>query len=115
MLSARRFASDMRDALAKGYVSKMPSFNSIFDYLQMESLTPYLKHLIAESALPLNQSRRTFAVDSSGFSTTNFVRWFDVKYGGNEDWHDWMKMHLMCGVKTHIVTSVEMSHATDAR
>ena len=43
----------MRDALAKGYVSKMPSFNSIFDYLQMESLTPYLKHLIAESALPL--------------------------------------------------------------
>ena len=53
MLSARRFASDMRDALAKGYVSKAPSFNSVFDYLQMESLTPYLKQLIAESAMPL--------------------------------------------------------------
>jgi SWIM zinc finger len=39
-MSARRFASDMRDALAKGYVSKAPSFNSVFDYLQMESLTP---------------------------------------------------------------------------
>ena len=39
MLSARRFASDMRDALAKGYVSKVPSFNSVFDYLQMETLT----------------------------------------------------------------------------
>ena len=37
MLSSRRFASDMRDALAKGYVSKAPSFNSVFDYLQMES------------------------------------------------------------------------------
>src|SRR5829696_4967827 len=37
-MSARRFASDMRDALAKGYVSKLPSFNSIFDYLQNESL-----------------------------------------------------------------------------
>ena len=40
------------------------------------------------------------------------MRWFDVKYGNNEDWHDWLKMHLMCGVKTHIVTSVELSGAT---
>ena len=38
--------------------------------------------------------------------------WFDVKYGNNEDWHDWVKMHLMCGVKTHVVTSVEISRAT---
>ena len=112
MLSARRFASDMRDALAKGYVSKAPSFNSVFDYLQMETLTPYLKQLIAESAMPLQSIETDFAVDSSGFSTTNFVRWFSVKYGNNEDWHDWLKMHLMCGVKTHIVTSVEMSGAT---
>ena len=112
MLSARRFASDMRDALAKGYVSKAPSFNSVFDYLQMESLTPYLKQLIAESAMPLQSIETDFAVDSSGFSTTSYVRWFEVKYGGNEDWHDWIKMHLMCGVKTHIVTSVELSRAT---
>ena len=110
-MSARRFASDMRDALAKGYVSRMPSFNSIFDYLQMESLTPYLKYLIAESAQPLKSIETDFAADSSGFSTTRFVRWFDVKYGGTEDWHDWIKMHLMCGVTTHIVTSVELSHA----
>lgn len=112
MLSARRFASDMRDALAKGYVSKAPSFNSVFDYLQMESLTPYLKQLIAESAMPLQSIEDSFAVDSSGFSTTRFVRWFDVKYGKDEDWHDWLKMHLICGVKTHIVASVEMSGAT---
>jgi transposase len=112
MLSSRRFASDMRDALARGYVSRSVHFNSIFDYLQMESLTPYLKQLIAESARPLQSIETDFAVDSSGFSTTNYVRWFDVKYGNNEDWHDWIKMHLMCGVKTHVVTSVEISRAT---
>lgn len=110
-MSARRFASDMRDALAKGYVSKLPSFNSIFDYLQMPELTAYLKYLIAESAQPLKSIEDSFAVDSSGFSTTRFVRWFDVKYGGNEDWHDWIKMHLTCGTSTHIVTSVELSNA----
>ena len=112
MLSSRRFASDMRDALAKGYVSRSVHFNSIFDYLQTELLTPYLKQLIAESARPLQSIETDFAVDSCGFSTTNYVRWFDVKYGKNEDWHDWLKMHLMCGVKTHVVTSVEMSGAT---
>jgi transposase len=111
MMSARRFTSDMRDALAKGYVSKAPSFNSVFHYLQMESLTSYLKQLITESAKPLQSIETDFAVDSSGFSTSTYVRWFDVKYGKNEDWHDWVKMHLMCGVKTHVVTSVEVSRA----
>jgi len=110
-MSSRRFASDMRDALAKGYVSKLPSFNSVFDYLQDASLTPYLKYLIAESAMPLKSVETAFAVDSSGFSTTRFVRWFDVKYGNNEDWHDWIKMHITCGTSTHIVTSVELSSA----
>jgi transposase len=111
MMSARRFTSDRRDALAKGYVSKAPSFNSVFHYLQMESLTSYLKQLITESAKPLQSIETDFAVDSSGFSTSTYVRWFDVKYGKNEDWHDWVKMHLMCGVKTHVVTSVEVSRA----
>jgi hypothetical protein len=73
----------------------MPSYNSVFDYFQMESLTPYLRELIADSALPLKSIETEFAVDSSGFSPTNYVRWFDVKYGNNEDWHDWIKMHLI--------------------
>ena len=112
MVSGRRFASALRDALAKGYLSRMPSYNSAFDYFKMESLTPYLRQLIAQSAAPLKSIETEFAVDSSGFSTTNYVRWFSVKYGNNEDWHDWIKMHLMCGVKTHVVTSIEISRAT---
>jgi transposase len=35
------------------------------------------------------------------------VRWFDHKYGGVvRKGHDWVKVHLMCGVKTNIVSSV---------
>ena len=78
----------------------------------MESLTPYVKQLIAESPMPLQSLEDSFAVDSSGFSTTSYVRWFDVKYGNNEDWHEWLKMHLICGTRTHVVTSVEISGAT---
>jgi transposase len=32
-----------------------------------------------------------------------------VKYGKEEDRRMWIKVHLMCGVKTNIVTSVEVS------
>src|SRR6266478_8823379 len=34
-VSGRRFVSDLREAKAKGFLSKMPSYNSIFDYLKM--------------------------------------------------------------------------------
>jgi hypothetical protein len=98
----RRFASDLRDALAKRYVSKMP-YNSVFDYFKTESLTPYLKELIEASALPLIPVESDFAVDSSGFSTGQFMRWFDVKYDGKEERRQWLKLNLICGVKTNIV------------
>lgn len=110
-VSGRRFVSDLRDALARGYLTKMPSYNAIFEYLKTPTITPYLRQLIAESAMPLKSIETDFAVDSSGFSTTRFERWFDVKYGNNEDWHEWIKMHLICGVKTHVVASVELSDA----
>jgi transposase len=35
------------------------------------------------------------------------MRWFDVKYGEKEDRRMWLKLHLMGGVKTNIVTSVQ--------
>jgi hypothetical protein len=87
----------------------MPSYNSVFRYLEAEALTPYLYELIAASALPLKSVEEDFAIDSSGFSTGQFMRWFDVKYGKEEDRRMWLKVHLMCGVKTNIVTSVEIS------
>lgn len=107
-VSTRRFASDLRDAFQKGYLSKLPSYNTLFDYLQMEELTPYLQSLITESSKALKAVETDFAVDSSGFSTGQFIRWMDVKYGEKEDARQWLKLHLMCGVRTNIVTSVEV-------
>lgn len=107
-VSARRFMSDLRDAQAKGYITKTPHFNSIFNYLESPDLTPVLKALITESSLPLKAVESDFAVDSSGFTTSRFHRWFDHKYGAMRQEHEWVKVHLMCGVKTHIVTAVEI-------
>ena len=38
-VSQRRFISDLRDALSKGYISKLPCYNSIFNYFEDENLT----------------------------------------------------------------------------
>jgi transposase len=108
-VSTRRFSSDLRESHGKGYVTKALSYNCVLDYMGYESLTPYLRQLVEISSLPLKGVEEDFAVDSSGFSTCQYRRWFDVKYGKDEDWHDWLKLHIMVGVKTHIVTSVEIS------
>ena len=57
------------------------------------------------SSLPLKGIENNFAVDSSGFSMCRFVRWFNKKYGREIDNREWVKVHLMCGVETKIVTS----------
>jgi transposase len=127
-VSGRRFASDLKDAHGKGYLSALPSYNTIFRYFESEMLTPYLKMLVEESALPLAAIEEDFAVDSSGLSTGVYMRWNDAKWGnktralfGGEKGYkfgakDWLKIHITCGVKTNVVTAVEVTdaHASDS-
>jgi transposase len=110
-VSARRFMSDLRDAHGKGYISKLPCYNSIFNYFESDMLTPYLQMLIEESSLPLASIEKDFAVDSSGFSTCRFVQWMHAKYSEPHliEKKDWLKCHLICGTKTNVVTAVEIT------
>lgn len=107
MMSGRRFTTDLKEAQSDGFITKAPHYNSSFRYLENPDLMPILKSLIEESASPLKTVETDFAVDSSGFSTSTYERWYDYKYGKNRSHQNWIKTHLMCGVKTHIVTSVE--------
>lgn len=107
--SSRRFTSDIREVHDMGLVSSTPHFNSVSNYLANPELTPVLKSLVTLSSLPLKAIESDFAVDSSGFSTSRFIRWFNKKYGRELDNQEWVKVHLMAGIKTHIVTSVEIS------
>jgi transposase len=108
-MSARRFMTDLRDAHARHYLARLPHYNSIIGYLEKPELTPYLKRLITESSLPLKSIETDFAVDGSGLATATYSRWYSAKYGKETDGHDWIKFHLICGVKTNIVSSVEIS------
>jgi transposase len=107
-LSSRRFMSDLADAVAKGFLSRTVSFSAINKALENPEITPILYALVAESAAPLKSIEKDFAVDSSGLATSRYVRWFDQKYGRTMKEHRWVKVHLMCGVKTNVVTAVEI-------
>lgn len=108
-VSARRFISDLRKAQFNHYIQHTSYFNSISNYLEQESLTPVIKQLIVESSLVLKGIESDFAVDSSGFSTGKSMRCSNKRYGHVWNCKDWPKVHLMCGVSTNIVTSVEVS------
>jgi transposase len=121
-LSTRRFMTDLKDAQAKGYVEQLPSYNSIIRYFESDMLTPYLQMLIEESALPLQAIEQDFAIDSSGLSTGVYQRWSDAKWGkvrtefgdkvpNQVSRRDWIKIHITCGVKTNVVTAVEVTDA----
>ena len=81
--------------------------------LESKAATPILHALIKATSAPLKAIESNFACDSSGFSACRFDRWYDKKYGGVKSKKAWVKCHIMCGVKTNIVTAVEISDAGD--
>jgi transposase len=115
-VSARRFMSELRESKERGYIDSLPHFNSILNYLDNAELRPILTRLIELSAMPLASVENDFAVDSSGFSTSRYERWFNHKYGQESFKREWVKVHICVGVKTNIVTAVEIAdkNAADA-
>src|SRR5574341_274946 len=71
-MSGRRFIPDLKLAHARGFISRIPCYNSIFHYFSLEVLRSYLGQLITESSLPLKSVETNFAVDSTGFATSRF-------------------------------------------
>ena len=109
LYSGRRFTSDMKFAEKMGLISKTPHYNSIFNHMNTDEMTAILKELIELSSLPLKSVETDFAVDTSGFSANSFSRWFSFKHGRDKTIKAWVKAHLIVGVKTNIVTAVEIT------
>ena len=103
-MSGRRAMSFIRDAKERGLIDKMPHFNSVLRYLEKPEMTELLRELIQRSALPLASVETDFAVDSSGFATSYYHRWFDHKWGKEIAEAQWIKTHICTGVKTNIIT-----------
>jgi transposase len=108
--------SQQTPALSRAEIQAATHYNSIFRYFENSELTPLLFDLIETSSFPLRNVEADFAADSSGFSTSRYERWFNHKYGHETFQRQWVKVHIMCGVKTNIITAVQIGdkNAADA-
>lgn len=106
LFSGRRFNADLQDAVEKGYLPKKPHYNSIGNFLGRPETTTILLKLIEISGAPLTGVETNFAVDGTGISTTVYRRWMDEKEMIGLQEKDWLRLHLICGVRTNIVTGV---------
>lgn len=107
--SSRRFSTDLREAELARFVGTAAHFNSVNRYLASRDLTEILKELVVLSSLPLKAVETDFVVDASGFITCRYAKWVEKKYGRRDEYRDWFKAHLVCGVRTKIVTGVDIS------
>lgn len=111
--SLRRFMSDMKIAKVMQLVDNVPCYSSLSNFMNREEVKQIIEQLITTSSLPLKEVETDFAVDSSGFSTSRFARWFDYKWGKEKTHRVWLKAHLCSGVKTNIITGVKITEGTE--
>lgn len=111
--SLRRFMSDMKIAKEMNLVSEVPCYSSLSNFMNREEVKPILENLIIQSSMPLREVEDSFAVDSSGFSTSRYARWFDYKWGKERKYKVWLKAHINSGTKTNIITSVKVTEGTE--
>jgi transposase len=110
-MSGRRASTDIRECEAKGLVDHAPHFNSVLGFIDRDDVTPLLVTLVEESAAPLKAVESRFAVDSTGFATSTYARWFDHKYGRELSEQRWIKCHAMVGTSTNVITAVEVTES----
>jgi transposase len=116
-ISARRFMTDLRKANQAGIIAHVPCYNSVLACLDDEALTPILENMVTQSALPLRALETDFAIDSTGFTSTQLVgSWQKEKYGSKAPRveHDWLKVHAMVGCKTNAVVAIQIGARNSA-
>ena len=111
--SLRRFMSDMQIAKEKGYVNATPCYASVGHFMQKKEVTPLLAQMVTITSSPLKSIEHDFAIDSTGFGTSIFQRWYSFKHGKEISSRKWIKCHFMTGVKSNIITSVKITSEFD--
>lgn len=109
-LSSRRAYSLFENAKDKGQIDHAPDFNVPSKLFKNPDMTPLLQRLVTLSALPVAGIEEDFAVDSTGFRTTQFYAYHGAKYGQKKE-HQWIKAHLCAGIKTNVVAAVAITDA----
>ena len=121
-LSSRRLESLLGESVDFGYLRnvasgngvdggfvRIPQFNTVCNFLRSEWLTPLLLELVTATALPLKGVEHVFSVDGTGWSTRWYDRWLDHRLATESDRQQWVKLHLVVGVKSNTIARAAIS------
>ncbi len=103
--SARRTISDLKFLNSVGYLTEVPCYSTLMNYFGNTNFKPILEKIIELTAQPLKEVEVDFASDATGFSTSQFGRWFDEKWGVESERRIYRKAHVTTGVTTNIIAS----------
>jgi len=106
----RKTQSMLQESRQLGYINKVPSYKSLCNFLNDDTLLPILDRLITLTTMPLIHLEKTAAIDASGFSLSKYDRWSTYKWGkptGKE--RGWVKAHILAGCNTNIILSAKLS------
>ena len=96
-------------AQAMGIIDKIPARSTLNKYRKDPALTPILERLYKLMAEPLAHLEDTFIVDASGVSNSyGNKRWREIRHKKEEgkERRKFSKLHIMCGLKTKIISAV---------
>lgn len=112
-LSLRREHIVLKRAAANNKITCIPGINAVSAFLNREDVTPILQKLLRLSAFPMASIEENFAVDSSGFRTTNYSEWCKEKHRTGKK-NEWLKAHIITGVITNIVADMVVTDGYSA-
>src|SRR5205085_7781208 len=77
--SGRKIYSDWVHAQGAGYISKVPHYNTLSDFMNSLGTNELLRSLVTISAMPLKHLEDDFSIDSSGFGAYQYERWIRIR------------------------------------
>jgi transposase len=103
--SARRTVSDLKIQKQLNNVIEVPCFATLMHYFNNPDFKPILEKMVEITSIPLKEIESHFSSDATGFSTSQFGRWTDNKFGEEKERRLYRKLHAMVGVESNVITS----------
>ena len=87
---------------------KIPSFKTLSNYRENNSLQTILDDLIEESSKPLSVIEHDFATDATGIRTNLFSSWYSIRCQKEIKKRDHLTIHITTGVKSNVITALNV-------
>ena len=108
--SLRRSMGIIRFVTRAAHISVViPCFKTLDNYMNNQSIKPYLASVIEITSKPLSELERFFATDSTGETASTASTWFNIRAGKTVEKKDHITVHITTGTLLNTVTAITVN------